>query len=150
MSQSLECITLGTGHSYLTPHDILGILKHAGSSLRTLAVAVTPGFSPVLDGLPAACPSLEKPCFIYTVNYTLQTLPLDLTQRRLKAVSKLQKLTHLGGFLAKMDIEHQTIDKLLQDLAVSNQLQFIEIFDELNKCPQWIEVERNEEHCYTG
>ncbi|KIJ51574.1 hypothetical protein M422DRAFT_65124 [Sphaerobolus stellatus SS14] len=141
---SLECITQGAGHpavdSYLTPHGILGILKHVGSSLRTLAVP--PEFYPKLNGLPAACPSLERLCFIYS-GYRLQTMPLNIAKRRSRAVSKLQKLTHLGGFLASIDMKHETFDKLLQDLATSTELRFIEIFDTLSECPQWIEVERN-------
>ncbi|KIJ55787.1 hypothetical protein M422DRAFT_240413 [Sphaerobolus stellatus SS14] len=118
MSQTLEYIILGAGgdHDYpmseLAQPGIPDILKCvAVSSLRILVVL--PESLPKLKGLPTVCPSLERLRFIYSPSYP--RMHINLAKPSMKVLSKLQKLTHLGGFVISVNMKrHQTFDKLLE------------------------------------
>ncbi|KIJ28137.1 hypothetical protein M422DRAFT_270637 [Sphaerobolus stellatus SS14] len=152
MSRSLEYLMLGAEYP---PNDsfaqqrILVILKYtAFSSLRTLVVP--PESLTLLEGLPVVCPLLERFSFIYSQTHFLR-IPLNLAKSRSTALSKLKKLTHLGGFFVYINLQcHPTFAKLLQKLATSTELKFIEIFDKMKNCAQWMEIERDEEGHYSG
>ncbi|KIJ28117.1 hypothetical protein M422DRAFT_270610 [Sphaerobolus stellatus SS14] len=133
----------------------LDALRHA-TSLKVLAVP--PQILRTIKTLATVIPSLGRIQFLRDPTFQFkkganETVPVNFAASKMKAFVLFKELSHLGGFLVAINPTaggHRTFDKMLQGLANSTQLQFMEIFDELQEVPRWLEIERNEEGSYSG